>query len=487
MEGAALSVRTYKAYSLAEALAAVRQDLGVNAVILRTRSTRQGGILGIGRRTVVEVIAQSGDAHDRAARFATPGAAKAGTGERAAARRAYAATAGPSQAPALSDRERTKRLAQAILERHERERAADGRGTGDRSHERKPAAPPERDVAAKAGSIQPQPVMPVARRFTLRSPAGEADDAASAPAMPASVGGMAMQEELSAIRDMVGRVLQRQAPKGASAAGLPGALFDMYLRLIAQDVSEELAEQMIDGVRAELDERQLQDEAAVRGAVLRRLATYVPTVDGDFDAPAADGRPLTIALVGPTGVGKTTTLAKLAASYKLRHGRRVGLITSDTYRIAAVDQLRTYANIIGLPLEVALTPADMAKAADALRDREIILIDTAGRGQNDRGRLEELRQFLAAASPHEIHLVLSSTASEKALLREAKAFAAVGADRVLLTKLDEAVSFGVLVNVMRHLGKKLSFVTTGQEVPDHIEPGRSDRLAELVLAGGWRS
>jgi len=156
-------------------------------------------------------------------------------------------------------------------------------------------------------------------------------------------------------------------------------------------------------------------------------------------------------------------------------------VTCDTYRIAAVDQLRTYAGIIGLPLEVALTPTEMTRAAARLADCDVLLIDTAGRGPNDSARLDDLRQILAAADPHEVHLVLSSTASERVLLREAEAFAEVGADRIVLTKLDEAVSFGVLVNVMQSVGKALSFITTGQEVPDHIEEGRSQRLAELVL------
>ena len=198
----------------------------------------------------------------------------------------------------------------------------------------------------------------------------------------------------------------------------------------------------------------------------------------------ADGRPLTIALVGPTGVGKTTTLAKLAASFKLRHQRRVGLITADTYRIAAVDQLRTYANIIGLPLQVVLTPAEMRQAVHALKHCDVILIDTAGRSQNDACRLGELREFLEAARPHETHLVLSSTASEKVLLREAEAFVTVGVDKVILTKLDEAVSFGMVVTALRRIGRELSFFTTGQEVPDHIEVSEPRRLAELVLGEG---
>jgi flagellar biosynthesis protein FlhF len=209
-----------------------------------------------------------------------------------------------------------------------------------------------------------------------------------------------------------------------------------------------------------------------------------------------------MALVGPTGVGKTTTVAKLAASFKLRHGRSVALITSDTYRIAAVDQLRTYASIIGLPLKVVMTPDEMRTAIDDLREagHDLILIDTAGRSQNNTDRLAELAAFLDAARPDQTHLVLSSAASEAVLVRTAQAFASTRPNHILFTKLDEAVNFGVLVNVVQRVARELrlsqidprsaaqrgggiplSFVTTGQEVPDHIEPGRADRLARAVL------
>ncbi len=327
-------------------------------------------------------------------------------------------------------------------------------------------------------------------RRTVELFAGKgADDEKPRPASGGSQGGSssssAMQQELSAIRGLVSQVLQRQSSTGGGGPtpAMPQKLFDMYLKLVGQDVSEELADRIVNKVRDELTVEQLEDDESLRAATVEHLASHVPVADEAVPTESPDDRPLTIALIGPTGVGKTTTLAKLAASFKLRHERRVGLITSDTYRIAAVDQLRTYANIIGLPLQVVLTPAEMTQALHALSDCDVILIDTAGRGQNDSSKLADLQSLLGAARPHEVHLVLSSTASEKVLLREAEAFSEVGADKVVLTKLDEAVSFGMLVNVMQRVGKKLSFVTTGQEVPDHLELGRPDRIAELVLDG----
>lgn len=556
-----MKLKTYQAYSMAEALAAVKRDLGADAVILNTRTFRRRGLLGLGGRAIVELTAA---AKDEVGSTSTPsplpaanGGERAGAGRAPArvAQRAYRQAVAPASSPAspagelvetptARDRERTRRLAQAMLEQHKRreeaaiETASVGAdappSTAPPSTAPRPSAapgvervPPEPTIVPVAPPAsfplagppaRPAPVMAsVARRFVLSDPAGDAvvDSGAvtippaletsgqpPAPDTPAprsrrSRGAVAvleepsrrpddgaMREELSAIRQMVGEVLQHQVSRrGAPTPTMPERLFDMYLTMIGQEVSEELADQVINEVRDELDGIEIDDESAVRAAVMRNLAEYIPTVDAALPATSRDGRPLTIALIGPTGVGKTTTLAKLAASYKLRHDRKVALITADTYRIAAVDQLRTYANIIGLPLKVVLTPNEMRQAVRSLSDQDVILIDTAGRSQNDAERIDELQRFVAAAEPHEVHLVLSSTAGEKVLMREAEAFSAIGLDKVVLTKLDEAVSFGMLINVVRKIGKKLSFFTTGQEVPDQIEVSRPERLAELVLGG----
>src|SRR5690606_35907242 len=122
-------------------------------------------------------------------------------------------------------------------------------------------------------------------------------------------------------------------------------------------------------------------------------------------------------------------------------------------------------------------------ACEALAACDVVLIDTAGRSQNNHGRIAELKEFLHAARPHETHLVLSSTASENVLTSTAEQFGVVNPNRLIFTKLDEAVSFGVLVNIIRRVNTRLSFVTTGQEVPDHIEPGHPERLARLILDG----
>ena len=483
-----MDLKTYHAYTMAEALAAVKRDLGPSAVILHTRTFHRGGILGIGRKLIVEVTATAEEAPARPRRRDGDRALQL---KQVAARSAYGP--GPSADRATTESRTKTGRPVAGPPRHRRNRPRRAAPEPPPPPKRQDAPPLDRATPVRAArppaEAGPQPATgspPVARRFILTPDDGRANRLATLPAASVAGGGSsgaeAVEGELAAIRQLVGQVLRNQVTGGEQPSSeLPKVLFDQYLRLIGQELSKDLADRIVRQAQQEVGEAGLDDEAAVRETVLRHLAGCVPVAEPAVPRQSPDGRPLTIALVGPTGVGKTTTVAKLAASFKLRLGRRVGLITADTYRIAAVDQLRTYANIIGLPLCVALTPSDVSQAVHALADQDVILIDTAGRGHNDGQRLEELARIVAAASPHEVHLVLSSTASERVLLQEAQAFDPVGVHKIVFTKLDEAVSFGMLINVIRQVGKQLSFITTGQEVPDHIEVGRRERLAGLVM------
>ena len=194
------------------------------------------------------------------------------------------------------------------------------------------------------------------------------------------------------------------------------------------------------------------------------------------------GRRRLVALVGPTGVGKTTTIAKLAANLRLREKKRVGLITVDTYRVAAVEQLRTYADIIDLPMEVVATPREMREAAARLADLDLVLLDTAGRSPRDEVQIQELKSMLGEAQPDEVHLVLSSTASIGSLMPTVSRFREVGATALLFTKLDEATSLGHLVKLFRASGLSASYLTNGQNVPDDILVAQPELLADLLLA-----
>ena len=237
-----------------------------------------------------------------------------------------------------------------------------------------------------------------------------------------------------------------------------------YASLLEADVPEALARRLVRHVA----ERWSPTRSTGPRRSARRSAR--PSSRAIQIAPpiaAVAGTRRVVALVGPTGVGKTTTVAKLAANFKLAHGLRPGLVTVDTYRIAAVEQLRTYAEIIDLPLAVANAPGEMRRAIDELGDVDIVLIDTAGRSPRDEVKIRELADFLAAAQPDEVHLVLSAVAGERSLRAAVERFAVVQADRLILTKLDEADGLG---GVLAVLGQ----AEPPGQLPDH-RPGRSRR------------
>lgn len=284
-----------------------------------------------------------------------------------------------------------------------------------------------------------------------------------------------LQEQLDSIRKMV-ETLGRST---LSARGdIPADLFQLYARLIDSEVDDDVARELI----CRLKERASPETLADAAACLRQLEQYVES-DIRCAGPirVTPGRRRVVALVGPTGVGKTTTIAKLAANFRLREGVKIGLITVDTYRIAAVEQLRTYAEIIDLPMEVVTGPQEMERALEALKDMDLVLIDTAGRSPRDEMRIQELKNLLAEAHVDETHLVLSLTASLRSLVANVAKFTEAQVNSLILTKLDEAVGMGSLVSVARKIPLPISYVTTGQDVPDDIEIARANRLARLVL------
>lgn len=264
----------------------------------------------------------------------------------------------------------------------------------------------------------------------------------------------------------------------ASSSSQRPARFPQLARRLAQcGVSDRASQRWLEKLEAELtcDPEQHADAALDRliHIVAAELPIRVPST--------VHGHPRVVALVGPTGVGKTTTLAKLAARARLEAGRSTALVTVDTYRIAAVDQLRTYAEILDLPMEVVATPGEMAAALQRLGQHDLILIDTAGRSPFDPLRLGELRALLAAAQPHEVLLVASSVAAAESQRSALEAFAACGASGLILTKVDEAACPGALADWLVECRLPLTYVANGQQVPDDLEAASALRLAEWLL------
>ena len=249
--------------------------------------------------------------------------------------------------------------------------------------------------------------------------------------------------QLDRLQEMIDKLCSQ--PALAPRHDLPETLFRVFTDMIEAEVDEAIARDLVDRIRSDSGTH-VDDSLLVKARVAQLLEEEL-TVTGPITTSSDKCR--LVALVGPTGVGKTTTIAKLAANYRLREKKRVGLITVDTYRVAAVEQLRTYADIIDLPMEVVSTPREMREAVARMRNLDLLLMDTAGRSPRDEIKIQELRSLLAEAEADDVLLVLSATAGTRSLTATAEKFAEVGTTALLLTKLDEATSLGHLVALAR--------------------------------------
>ncbi len=285
-----------------------------------------------------------------------------------------------------------------------------------------------------------------------------------------------VQNQLSTLQSMVKDLCRHSKSKDGD---WPEELFHLFADLLDVELSETLARELVERVRNDPQLAELTDPVMMKARVAGMIEEDVRVAGPIRVTP---GRCRLAALVGPTGVGKTTTIAKLAANFRLKEKRRVGLITVDTYRIAAIEQLRTYADIIDLPMHVVSTPREMRETVDRMSHLDLILLDTAGRSPKDEIRLQELKMFLTEAGADEVHLVLSSVAASRTLEQTAEQFTAIGATSLIFTKLDEANGLGNVLPVLRSSGLPLSYLTNGQNVPDDIATANAHQLSRLILS-----
>jgi len=248
-------------------------------------------------------------------------------------------------------------------------------------------------------------------------------------------------------------------------------------RLTDSEVKPEIARKLVSSIRggtqltdAEL-EKKLEDV----------LSAQFP-VSGPLKLKK--GAPLTVAFVGPTGSGKTTTLAKLVARcVKTLASKKISIITADTYRIAAIEQIKTFADIMNVPVQIVFSPDDIPSAIAACDESDVVFVDTAGRSQRNREHMEELRILMDVLRPDETHLVLSATTKESDLLDMVHNYRNIRVNRLLFTKLDETVRLGNVFNVVSELGIPVSYFTVGQNVPDDIELAQAGKFVKRLMEG----
>jgi flagellar biosynthesis protein FlhF len=336
------------------------------------------------------------------------------------------------------------------------------------------------DVSRRKSSTAPAPPVVERGEVALTRPSSSV---AVAPMTPSPLGSMdparakvkALQRELNEMKTSSVATALRDLNQADTGVLLSEGFNKIKKKMVKQEVEDFLIQKMMKGMIAERIDPEKNDEvfAWIHRFVVGAIKIVSPSVDVNFQR--------VLAFVGPTGVGKTTTLAKLAARYSLMERKKVAMVTADTYRIAATEQLKTYGKIMGIPVEVADSADDISGILAKYKNMDLVLVDTAGRSPSSDEQLEELKQFIAKSQPDEIHLVLSATTKYFDMIRIIERFgSAVPINRMIFTKLDETRYYGAFLNLMNNFQIPLSYYATGQNVPDDLELPETHSLAERI-------
>lgn len=274
--------------------------------------------------------------------------------------------------------------------------------------------------------------------------------------------------------------------KYGDVSEFPEALRELLVNLVENGVEKNLAGQLLEEVLAQANERKPVDRTSMRESLVRRMADRFHPERQIPSAALASGteeeaRPFVIAFLGPTGVGKTTTLEKLAMRMKAQENRDVAILCCDTCKIAASKELEAFGELMEIPVEAVYTPEEMVDLLRQYGDRDVVLIDTAGRGATGSDVLQEIEDFMRQGRPDEVHLVLSATTKYEDLLNILRRFENTAPNYLLFTKLDETTSCGTLLNLAAETGKPISYVTWAPGIAEGMEPLDPFKMAEQII------
>ncbi|MBF0118081.1 MAG: flagellar biosynthesis protein FlhF [Desulfobacterales bacterium] len=285
-----------------------------------------------------------------------------------------------------------------------------------------------------------------------------------------------ISSELVQIKDML--FLLNQNTAIPDILNIHPECLNIYAKLVKCGISEKLSQEFLKKSGAFSAGRMASSEEVSKSVILEILSSI--SVLNPFDSKATTKH--IVAFVGPTGVGKTTTLAKLAAELSLKQNKNVGLISIDSYRIGAVEQLKTYASIMGLPCLSAFTRQDLQVAIRNMQNKDVILIDTAGHSHLDEKRMKEIGKLIEGNSEITSHLLLSATTKISDMKEAASNFTILNPKSYIFTKLDETKTRGGILDQITDLKLPISFITNGQRVPEDIMPANKKNIVQLILS-----
>ena len=441
-----MQVKKFEAPTIQEALETIKRELGPEAIILQTKKNKRG--FGLLSKTSVEITAAVSD--------------------RSMGKKELVAQKLPAESVERISRLPSNKQADVydkVMDKHLRTAV---QGTQDR---------------VSLSGKQPAGAQAAGRpRYADIQDAPPAQAPARKPPPASDLAGLKIQAEMKELKSLVQHMIREKAERRTEEApgetGKNPILAEVFEQLVIAGLDRKQAHALVKKASFETGGRPASAEDVV-DQVAGEIVSSTETL-GWLGAKPMEG-PRVLVLVGPTGVGKTTTLAKIASDAILKRGMKVGLINLDSYKVAAFDQLATYARILKTPFRSAASAEDLQAAVTDFQGLDLILVDTTGRSQRDPASLREMEKVLAVIPHAETALVLASTTRDSELNDSASRFSIFHPRGVIFSKLDEATTFGCIYNVSHRAKLPLLYFTTGQRVPEDLEEATPERLAALIL------
>ena len=422
-----MDLKRYRVNNIQEALQLIKKDLGPEAVIVSTRQVKEGkGTFGLFGKTVLEVTAAL-DQEQKSAPAKTPPPAQA------AAAVAYGIKDQETQSSSnvVPFRSTSTKDSQSLI------------------------LPIQKDVQELKESID---------EIKIKT-ATYGDHVINQ-----------LKHELGEMRHMLHMIVSQSVHH--DDLHLPENLMILFQQMKFGGLEEKFARRVVLEAQKNISEEDLQNFSYVKIFLARMLMKIIKTTNGIENIEQSQK---IVSLIGPTGVGKTTTAAKICSEQILQYKRKVALITVDTMRIAAVEQLRAYAKVINVPLSIVSDKVELDRAISSYADYDVIVIDTGGCSQRDETQMFELRDIFDERGRLHNILVLSATTKDSDTNEITRKFGSMPLDSIVFTKLDESLSYGSIFNHAIRFKKPVSYLTTGQNVPEDIELATKERLVDLLL------
>ncbi|WP_411346124.1 flagellar biosynthesis protein FlhF [Paenibacillus sp. WLX1005] len=459
-----MRVKRYIVDTMPDAMLKIRTDLGSDAVILSTKELKTGGFLGMFQKKKIEVIAAV--EKEQAAESKSAAAST----QSAAPKENVIPPIAPIPKKAVPDAYR--KSSQAFAESMRQALAVDDQPAQNVPAASLPYNQPQSHTQTQTATAEVPTELP-----PQHTPASVSIQALQQALQQQAGGSEQMTEErlFEELRQM--KKMMADLTRDRELAELPETLMQIVQHLKVQGVDQSMIDGWVDQIMDQHPTGQQMSAQEARKAMKTQIEQFtVSRIGGGIDPGTK-----IVYIAGPTGVGKTTTIAKLAAEQLFKYKRKVGFITSDTYRISAVEQLRTYASILGVPLEVVQSPGDLQRSLQRLADCDLILMDTAGRNYRNELLVSELQSLLAPLEQSETYLVLALTSKTEDMRTITDHFSKYPLDKVIFTKADETGSYGAMFNLLQEHPLRLSYMTNGQNVPDDLLMPSPDFLANVLL------